>query len=242
MSLVACPECGNRVSDRAEMCPKCGYPLREKTMNSSGGEAVKVGDAHTDQISVISKARQKIRAHVKLVVAIVAAIILIPAVCMFAIPQIQMRQLLQDSKNNIEPYLEHLRELSPSDGGPDFDVELQLNSDKVSFLGLEGKVKYRVNDAGMIDEIIWVSNTSVSEDDFRDMAQELDKLFQSNSRKDEESWGSGITYSYYWEDTAYDCIAIFHHGEDDYMVSGEEKMNEICMRWTTDKYIPREAV
>lgn len=242
MSLVACPECGNRVSDRAEMCPKCGYPLREKTMNSSGGEAVKVGDAHTDQISVISKARQKIRAHVKLAVAIMAALILIPVVFMFAIPQIQTQQILQESKDNIEPYLEHLRELSPSDGGPDFDVELQLNADRVRFLGLDGEVKYRANDAGIIYEIRWVSNSSVSEDDYRDMAQELDKLFQTKSRKDEESWGPGITYSYYWEDAVHDCVAVFHHGEDNYMATGDEKMNEIFMKWTIDDYIPREAV
>lgn len=27
MALVNCPECGTQVSDRAEKCPKCAYPL-----------------------------------------------------------------------------------------------------------------------------------------------------------------------------------------------------------------------
>lgn len=241
MALIVCPECGRKVSDRAEICPKCGYPLGGRPANTSTVVAEANGiDSQQPKFAVGGMLKN--RKRTKLVVAIVIAIVLIPTVCMLAIPQIQMHQILQESKDNIEPYLEHLRKLSPSDGGPDFDVELQLNSDKVSFLGLEGKVKYRANNAGMIYEILWVSNTSVSEDDFRDMAQELDGLFQSKSRKDEESWGPGITYSYYWEDAAHDCIAIFHHGEDDYMVSGEEKMNEICMKWTTDDYIPREAV
>ena len=27
MSLIKCPECGNEVSEFAEMCPKCGCPI-----------------------------------------------------------------------------------------------------------------------------------------------------------------------------------------------------------------------
>ncbi len=25
--MIKCPECGNQCSDKASMCPKCGYPL-----------------------------------------------------------------------------------------------------------------------------------------------------------------------------------------------------------------------
>ena len=31
MALIKCPECGNKVSDQAANCPKCGYELREDT-------------------------------------------------------------------------------------------------------------------------------------------------------------------------------------------------------------------
>lgn len=27
--LIVCPECGGRLSDRAEFCPGCGYPMEE---------------------------------------------------------------------------------------------------------------------------------------------------------------------------------------------------------------------
>jgi hypothetical protein len=27
MALISCPECNSRISDRAEACPKCGFPL-----------------------------------------------------------------------------------------------------------------------------------------------------------------------------------------------------------------------
>ena len=27
MALIVCPECGKQVSDQAETCPNCGYPI-----------------------------------------------------------------------------------------------------------------------------------------------------------------------------------------------------------------------
>lgn len=35
MALIKCPECGNEVSDKANVCPKCGYPISEISINSS---------------------------------------------------------------------------------------------------------------------------------------------------------------------------------------------------------------
>lgn len=29
MALIKCPECGNKISDKAESCPKCGYEMKE---------------------------------------------------------------------------------------------------------------------------------------------------------------------------------------------------------------------
>ena len=40
MALVVCPECKNRISDRADKCPHCGLPAQyftgKKTENLSG--------------------------------------------------------------------------------------------------------------------------------------------------------------------------------------------------------------
>ena len=27
MALIRCPECGKEISDKAEACPNCGYPI-----------------------------------------------------------------------------------------------------------------------------------------------------------------------------------------------------------------------
>lgn len=36
MAIIDCPECGNKVSDKAENCPHCGFPIQqqETTVNS----------------------------------------------------------------------------------------------------------------------------------------------------------------------------------------------------------------
>jgi len=35
MSLIKCPECGSEVSDFAQNCPKCAYPINQNTNSNS---------------------------------------------------------------------------------------------------------------------------------------------------------------------------------------------------------------
>ena len=34
MALIKCPECGGQVSDKAEACIHCGYPLKNISQNA----------------------------------------------------------------------------------------------------------------------------------------------------------------------------------------------------------------
>lgn len=36
MALIKCPECGKEVSDKANACPNCGYPINESTDSDDG--------------------------------------------------------------------------------------------------------------------------------------------------------------------------------------------------------------
>ena len=29
MAIIKCPECGRRISDKAKVCPGCGYPMEK---------------------------------------------------------------------------------------------------------------------------------------------------------------------------------------------------------------------
>lgn len=33
MALIKCPECGKEISDKAEMCINCGFPLKQHENN-----------------------------------------------------------------------------------------------------------------------------------------------------------------------------------------------------------------
>ena len=35
MALIKCPECGTEVSDKAEKCPKCAFPINESKNSSN---------------------------------------------------------------------------------------------------------------------------------------------------------------------------------------------------------------
>lgn len=36
MAIINCPECGSHVSDKAEKCPKCAYPIQQKNKQGEG--------------------------------------------------------------------------------------------------------------------------------------------------------------------------------------------------------------
>ena len=53
MALIKCPECGQEVSDRAQFCPKCAFPLSE--LRTDGDVSIKM-----TPISQTINARQKV--------------------------------------------------------------------------------------------------------------------------------------------------------------------------------------
>ena len=40
MALIKCPECQKEISDKAHICPHCGYPIEEQTIEEKEGQAI----------------------------------------------------------------------------------------------------------------------------------------------------------------------------------------------------------
>lgn len=40
MALIRCPECGREISDKATVCPGCGYPMAENHRDLSEKERI----------------------------------------------------------------------------------------------------------------------------------------------------------------------------------------------------------
>lgn len=43
MALMKCPECGKEVSDKAEACPNCGYPIEENSKKQQARHSIHIG-------------------------------------------------------------------------------------------------------------------------------------------------------------------------------------------------------
>lgn len=44
MALIQCSECGNQISDKANVCPHCGCPINSSQQNSTPTNGVKILD------------------------------------------------------------------------------------------------------------------------------------------------------------------------------------------------------
>ena len=60
MALIQCPECSNEVSEKAVVCPRCGYPLKAATeKGESGADAeIKRLVARGEKIAAIKHYRE----------------------------------------------------------------------------------------------------------------------------------------------------------------------------------------
>ena len=45
MAIIKCPECRKKISDKAEVCPKCGFPM--KKTSSILADFLRNADTHT---------------------------------------------------------------------------------------------------------------------------------------------------------------------------------------------------
>jgi len=46
MALISCEECGAEISDKAQSCPKCGFPISKESNQQS---TIKITDSNKDQ-------------------------------------------------------------------------------------------------------------------------------------------------------------------------------------------------
>lgn len=94
MALITCPECGKKVSDQAEACPGCGYPIpkyieAQKQQIETPIAENPVEEAAPEEVAVEPKPKKHMsnKAKVGIALAVVALIAAIALVYVFAIKQ-----------------------------------------------------------------------------------------------------------------------------------------------------------
>lgn len=62
MSLIVCPECGEKISDKADICVHCGYPIKSlKNICVINGKECDLSFILDDEYSIIFKVRDFIQ-------------------------------------------------------------------------------------------------------------------------------------------------------------------------------------
>lgn len=80
MALIKCPECGGEISDKAEFCPRCGYPVRNCFKKVKEEEQT---DNLERQISQSKKSVLSLIKNKKFQIPAVALVILVLAIVIF---------------------------------------------------------------------------------------------------------------------------------------------------------------
>lgn len=80
MALIQCPECGRSISDRAPICPKCGYPLQEYL--NSKAEETQTESTNDTSVQVensadIQQAPTQKKSKKKLLIAVLAVCVVV---------------------------------------------------------------------------------------------------------------------------------------------------------------------
>ena len=73
MALIKCPECGKEISDKAQKCIHCGYPLKSEQLdiNITSDEDVKKA-SKSENNSECSEVKEKKRNKKKIIIPIIA--------------------------------------------------------------------------------------------------------------------------------------------------------------------------
>lgn len=76
MALIKCPECGKEISDQAQSCPNCGYPI-------NNAQQPPVADFQTSDTATTASPPPKKKGALKIALAI-GVLVVIAAVAAFA--------------------------------------------------------------------------------------------------------------------------------------------------------------
>lgn len=208
MALIKCPECGKEVSDRANACIHCGYPIQPATQKNERS-------THRYLKEEPQKEKKKI-----LIIGIAVAFLII-AVLFIAVGRnssepVQVPHetvsnydaMVLQSKENIQPYFDVMG-TDITNGNPDVSQAFIDNLTSVELMGCVGSVEHGYNTYNgktYIELLTWKSNDPVSAEDFENFIGRLNLYFNSTGKFTSQYHVSDEAWE--WVDPDNKCSAI----------------------------------
>ncbi len=140
MALINCPECNKQISDIAEICPNCGYPIAKITEDARRRERI-------EQIRSRAKNRSKKSNRGQLIVIGLCAIILIAVIIIITLVlNSRLDAVEQSNVNEVEKAIEALSDMDVSNG------EERISQAQEMYDGLTSKEQRHVSNRGELKE------------------------------------------------------------------------------------------
>lgn len=229
MALIKCPECGKEVSDRANACIHCGYPMEPAIQEN-------LPSHHRYLREEPKKGKKRILyIGVATLLLIVAILIAVMGKSSESVQEAQETAnsydaMVLQSKENIQPYFDVMG-MDITDGNPDVSQDFIDNLTSVELMGYVGSIEHGYNTYGgktYIELLTWKSNESVSADAFADYIELLNVYFNGTGKLTSQYHVSDEAWE--WIDPDNKCSAIsWYEGNHiyvswDWILSAENEM------------------
>ena len=182
MALIKCPECEKEISDKATTCINCGCPLQQRE-ESRKRYRKKSG-------------RKKLKPRYLVLIIIGLLMALFIGVLMIGI---NVSSEINETKNNITPYLDYIGKYVPDDEYLDIDDDLYKKKDEVFFMGMKGFVNFYTED-NYVYKCTWDSDEEFREEEYQKKIDDLYVYFGEEPTYTTSTYHTGDTYFYYWTD------------------------------------------
>lgn len=244
MALINCPECGKEISDKAAMCIHCGCPIAsEQTLTANRNIPFKPSLVSAVKAKPTTQNKKRILIAVISVLAFIAlsfvAVRIITEIKEEKAYQAQLEDkrrereerkeaerqayedLIEESKENIAPYLKYIGEDIPEGETIKIPSDLRDNLDNVEFMGLRGEIQYgKSRNGSVVKYCSWTSVEGFSEEEFQEFSTKLTDYFGSDPEIDSRDYSKGHTYRYFWVDSDNGLCVSFGHNLFSYSPDG----------------------
>lgn len=141
MALIKCPKCGKEISDKAEKCPHCGYPIEEIEKNTATkpDENNEVGNTIVAENKKNENSNQhegKKSFDKKKIFFSIGVIIIVICIGIFLYSQIQLKENLENQKSKMVKLLEDIDTLKNEvyfDEAHNEEITILKNDSNIAF-------------------------------------------------------------------------------------------------------------
>ncbi|MBQ7353123.1 MAG: hypothetical protein IJW54_03865 [Clostridia bacterium] len=144
--------------------------------------------------------------------------------------------MIDESRNNIAPYLEIIPCRPDEETGKILlPSELYKNRNNVEFLGLTGSISFEKDKYGVVDTVCWKSHDFFTFEEKQDFVYKLNDFFGADAVMEYDIIGQYTSKNYYWEDDTVPTVVVFYTSV---RANHEQETDRIEIYWNMDAEMP----